>query len=180
MVYQYYPDPQSDAVPWPTDYDDQDHKRTKRSPLLAASIAGVVTVVVLAVGIVLGLQLSRPTQQQPLPGSPSLSAVATATAAITPTQSEPTEQRRPQDTARLDRSTYASLSAREFALMAKNPDSWIGRKIIVYGVVTQFDAATGPTTFRADTGPAPVDSRSDYDQNTLVTAHDSSMVASIV
>jgi cytoskeletal protein RodZ len=180
MVYPHYPDPHQDAVPWPTGYDDQDHLRPKRSPLLVGSIAGVVTVLVLAVGILLGLQFSRSPQQQPLPSSPSPSAGASANGGVTPTQSEPTEQRRPEDTARLDRSTYASLGAREFALMAKDPDSWIGRKVVVYGVVTQFDAATGPTTFRAATGPAPVDSRSDYDQNTLVTAHDAGMVANIV
>jgi hypothetical protein len=180
MVYPHYPQQQPEVVPWPTDYDDQDHKRTKRSPVLAASIAGVITVLALAVGILLGLQLSRPTPQQALPSSPSPSAVASATGALPSIQAEPTEQRPPQDTFRLDRSTYASISPREFALMAKNPDSWTDRKVVIYGVVTQFDAATGPTTFRADTGPAPMTSRSDYNQNTLVTAQDAGMVANIV
>src|ERR1043165_5330119 len=119
MVYPHYPDPHQDAVPWPSGYDDQDHLRPKRSPLLVGSIAGVVTVLVLAGGALLGLQSSRSPQQQPLTSSPSPSAGASANGGMTPTQSEPTEQRRPEDTARLDRSTYASLSAREFALMAK-------------------------------------------------------------
>jgi len=180
MVYPHYSDHQPDAVPWPTDYDDQDHKRTKRSPVLAASIAGVITVLVLAVGILLGLQFSRSTQQQPLPSSPSPSAVASATGAVPTVQPEPTQQQRPRDTTRLDCSTYASISAREFALLAKNPDAWAGKKVVVYGVITQFDAATGPTTFRADIGSAPETSRYDYDQNTLVTAHDANMVANIV
>jgi hypothetical protein len=64
--------------------------------------------------------------------------------------------------------------------MAKNPDSWTDRKIIVYGVVTQFDSATGTTAFRADTGPVPVTDPYDFDQNTFVTAHDSRMVSNIV
>jgi hypothetical protein len=64
--------------------------------------------------------------------------------------------------------------------MVKNPDSWAGRKIVVYGVITQFDAATGTTAFRADTGPAPVTDPYDYHQNTFITAHDSGMVANIV
>jgi hypothetical protein len=64
--------------------------------------------------------------------------------------------------------------------MAKDPDNWVGRRIIVYGVVTQFDAATGPSTFRADTGPTPEENPYDFDQNTFVTAHDSQMVSDIV
>lgn len=64
--------------------------------------------------------------------------------------------------------------------MAKDPDAWAGRKIVVYGVITQFDSATGATLFRADTGPAPMTDVYDYDQNTLVTARDADMVANFV
>jgi hypothetical protein len=34
-------------------------------------------------------------------------------------------------------------------LIAKDPDAHIGERYIVYGVVTQFDAATGPEEFLA-------------------------------
>jgi hypothetical protein len=64
--------------------------------------------------------------------------------------------------------------------MVKNPDSWAGRKIVVYGVVTQFDSATGSTAFRADTGPSPMTDPYDYDHNTFITAHASGMVADVV
>jgi hypothetical protein len=185
MAFPQYPEYQPPAVPWPTDYDDQDPKRGKRSPVLAASIAGLVAVLVLAVGILLGLQLRGFDPGQPLPSSPSPSFAASPPSSAPPTtEPEPAaidaERKRALEAARLDRSTYESVSAREFALMVKNPDSWAGRKIVVYGVITQFDAATGTTAFRADTGPGPAVNPYDYDQNTFITAHDAGMVADFV
>ena len=185
MAFPQYPEYQPPAVPWPTDYDDQDPKHGKRSPVLAASITGLVAVLVLAVGILLGLQLRGSDRAQPLPSSPSPSFAASPPTSTSPTtQHEPAAieaaRKRALEAARLDRSTYESVSAREFALMAKNPDAWAGRKIVVYGVITQFDAATGTTAFRADIGPAPMADPYDYDQNTLITAHDAGMVADIV
>ena len=185
MVFPHYPDHEPPAVPWPAGYDDQDHGHAKRSPVLAASIAGFVAVLVLAVGVLLGLQLSGSDQEGPLAPtqSPSVAASAPRTAAPT-TASEPAareaERKRVEGAARLDRSTYQSVSPREFALMAKNPDSWAGRKIVVHGVITQFDAATGASAFRADTGPTPTTDRYDYDQNTLITAHDAGIAANFV
>ncbi|OBF28908.1 hypothetical protein A5724_26175 [Mycobacterium sp. ACS1612] len=183
MVYPQYPDNQPEIVPWPSDYDDPDINRGKRSPVLAASVAGVVAVLVLAVGVVLGLQLSRPDPLPPvLPSaapSPNASGPSAATTVREPA-SRQAERNRAREAERLDRSTYTPLTAREFAMMAKNPDSWAGRKIVVYGVITQFDAATGATAFRADTGPSPTTDPYDYDQNTLITAHDARMVANFV
>jgi hypothetical protein len=54
-----------------------------------------------------------------------------------PTQTPPSVS--PGD---LDPSTYQSLSPRDYALLVKDPDSSKGAKIIVYGSVTQFDAAS--------------------------------------
>ncbi|MEU0520602.1 DUF4190 domain-containing protein [Streptosporangium sp. NPDC006007] len=48
---------------------------------------------------------------------------------------------------------YRQVSARGFAKLAKDPDAYIGKHFIVYGEVTQFDAATGSEGFLADTGP---------------------------
>jgi hypothetical protein len=45
---------------------------------------------------------------------------------------------------------YKKLTKREWAKIAKSPDSHVGETITVYGVVTQFDAATGQDGFRAD------------------------------
>ncbi|KXF51351.1 hypothetical protein AXA44_01265 [Rhodococcus sp. SC4] len=73
------------------------------------------------------------------------------------------------EAAKWDRTTYETLSDRDFALVMKNPDANKGRKLVVYGHVTQFDSVTGPDRFRADTMAAPQDYSFQYDNNTVVT-----------
>ena len=69
--------------------------------------------------------------------------------------------------AKMDRGTYEQIGDRDFALLAKAPDAHRGRKLVIYGVVTQFDSATGKTTFRVETGANPGDYY-DYDVNSMV------------
>ncbi|OQZ89347.1 hypothetical protein BST11_17965 [Mycobacterium alsense] len=76
----------------------------------------------------------------------------------------------------MDAATYQAISPRDYALLVKDPESNKGRKIIVYGVVTQFDAATGNAEFRANTGAQP----DDYLQNTMIDAQDPSILANVV
>jgi hypothetical protein len=45
---------------------------------------------------------------------------------------------------------FSSISEREWALIAKDPQGNIGKAIIIFGYITQFDAATGLNQFRAD------------------------------
>lgn len=184
MVYSHsYYDHQQPTVPWPDGYDDSNPKRDRRNPVVAASLSGGIAVLVLAVGVLVGLQLkgSDPDETAATSAVPSVIASAPNAPALTvPREPVGRSSRPPADPARLDRSTYDSLTAREFALMAKDPDAWTGRKVVVYGVITQFDSATGAASFRADTGPAPVMDVYDFDQNTLVTAHDADMVANFV
>lgn len=182
MAYPFY-DHQQPAVPWPGGYDDSNTKRDRRNPVVTASLSGGIAVLVLAVGVLLGLQLKGSDPDETASSAPAPPVVASAPNAPAPTvPHEPAGRTgRPQiDPTRLDRSTYEALTAREFALMAKDPDAWAGRKVVVYGVITQFDSATGATSFRADTGPAPVTDVYDYDQNTFVTARDADMVADFV
>jgi hypothetical protein len=61
-------------------------------------------------------------------------------------------------------------------MLVKDPDSHKGLKVIIYAVVTQFDAATGKSAFRAATG---ADS-GDYEQNTIIEAHDPKILANVV
>ena len=65
-----------------------------------------------------------------------------------------------------------AISARDWALIAKDPDSHAGERVVVYGQVKQFDAATGTSAFRAN-----VDGvvhkvsygYADYETNTFLT-----------
>ncbi|MCP2161010.1 Protein of unknown function (DUF2510) [Williamsia serinedens] len=56
-----------------------------------------------------------------------------------------------------DKSQYKELTDREWQLIAKNPDAHIGEKVVVYGKVTQFDAATGKDQLRASVDGQPQD-----------------------
>ncbi|MFG1948277.1 hypothetical protein [Nonomuraea sp. NPDC048826] len=67
---------------------------------------------------------------------------------------------------------YKVLSPRGFAKLVKNPDVFKGEKFIIYGEVTQFDAATGNDIFRANSGGKkmqPEYGLTSYDQNSLFT-----------
>jgi hypothetical protein len=47
-------------------------------------------------------------------------------------------------------SSYATISARTWALIVKDPDKYFGRGYKLWACITQFDAATGADVFRAD------------------------------
>jgi hypothetical protein len=48
----------------------------------------------------------------------------------------------------------APLTAQQYALLYKDPDTYKGQQYVLYGEVTQFDSATGPAAFLANVGPA--------------------------
>ena len=63
---------------------------------------------------------------------------------------------------------YRKLSSRDWQVIAKNPDAHIGERVIVHGWVTQFDAATGTTAFRASVDGVRQKQAYDYDTNTML------------
>jgi cell division septation protein DedD len=64
--------------------------------------------------------------------------------------------------------TYVKLTAREWKRVAKNPDAYQGRTYVVHGVVTQFDAATGPQTFRASVDGVRHSGAYEYETNVVI------------
>lgn len=65
---------------------------------------------------------------------------------------------------------YKKLTARSWALIAKDPNAHASEAITVYGVVTQFDSATGTDTFRADVDGVKHSAYYDYPTNTILTS----------
>lgn len=63
-----------------------------------------------------------------------------------PSEDPTTEKPDPEPT------VYKTLTARKWKKIAKDPDAYLGETYVVYGQVTQFDAATGTDTFLADIG----------------------------
>jgi hypothetical protein len=62
---------------------------------------------------------------------------------------QPEEDAPAPEPAGFDKDDYEDLDAREFAKVARDPDGHIGRQLLVFGEVVQFDSFTGTDAFRA-------------------------------
>jgi len=70
------------------------------------------------------------------------------------------------------------ISAREWKMIAKNPEAFDDRSILLHGEVTQFDSGTGMNTFRANVGAARHDSSErypTYPTNAILTGDERSL-----
>lgn len=64
------------------------------------------------------------------------------------------------------------LSARELSLVVKRPDDHVGDVMVVYGNITQFDAATGTCIFRANIAHTNMADTWDYEHNSMFAGGD--------
>jgi hypothetical protein len=177
----------SAAVPWPDDDELHSSKPWYSKPgaiaLVAVSLVALMASIAAIVFAVNLVQVTRTANQSTAPRIPiAPTGSASASRPQTPPQdtAKDKERQRAEQAARLDPSTYSPLAPRDFALMVKDPDAWKGHKVILYGVVTQFDAATGPASFRAGTAATPQADPYDYEQNTYITARDPAILANVV
>lgn len=63
------------------------------------------------------------------------------------------------------------ITSRELAQIVKKPAAHVDENVIIYARITQFDAATGTCSFRADVAHAHV-GKYDYDHNSMFHAGD--------
>ncbi|MFJ5694783.1 hypothetical protein ACIP9X_13125 [Arthrobacter sp. NPDC093125] len=63
-------------------------------------------------------------------------------------------------------------SPRDLSLVAKNPDAYLGQTMVVYANITQFDAATGKCTFRANIAHTVMAQSYEYEHNSIFTGGD--------
>ena len=99
--------------------------------------------------------------------TPAPTAAPTATPVITPEPTaEPTPEPTPEPTleptpeptpAPTPAISYTKLTSRAFALLVKNPDRYTGKGYYLWGCISQFDAATGDDSFRAQTSYARIE-----------------------
>jgi hypothetical protein len=81
--------------------------------------------------------------------APSPPPVAQPTATGTPSTPQPLEPPGSSPSVRIPK-TFATLNKRDWAKVVKDPDKYVGKGYHLWGCITQFDAATGPDSFRAD------------------------------
>lgn len=108
-----------------------------------AVVGGVAALVVLA-----AIGSASGGDKPPTPSdAPAAFVGATPTTRISQ-QSTPTPTATPEPT--VAPITYAKLTSRSWALVVKSPDKYLGRGYYIWGCISQFDAATGDDTFRAE------------------------------
>jgi hypothetical protein len=128
------------------------------------SIPVALSGVALQKGIEAGKEGAAPSS---VSAPPAASSTPKTPATKAPATKAPATQAPP---AAPDLSAYAPISDHDFALIVKDPDASKGKKVVVFGVVTQFDAASGPCDFLADTAATQQSDSFSYTQNTWVHA----------
>ncbi|MFY1689078.1 hypothetical protein [Plantactinospora sp. WMMB782] len=151
-------------------------RKRKPWPWIVGGLAGIVLLCCGGLGVIGALSddPTTSTTNTSAAGTTSTTAPApdTTSPAAMPTTASPipnktTASPKPKPAPKV---TYKPLTERQWKLVVKDPDKYIGKTYIVYGVVTQFDAATGTDTFRADVGHKNMQYDFEYDTNTLLTA----------
>jgi|GEM_PF-2397792 len=117
---------------------DRDSKRPKRYSRKAIIISVGITVMVM-VGLIIIMAIIGKNE---LPNDGATSG-GTSDSPATDTITQPSL---PPCT------SYQAIDAQTWLEVVKDPDSYKGKCYTVYGEVTQFDAATGTSDFRADVG----------------------------
>lgn len=109
-----------------------------------------------------------------------LGGVAIVAAVSPSTQRSPQSGKHQPSANNLDPTQYQPISQRDYALLLKDPEAAKGKRLILYGVVTQFDPATGTSDFRADTGAQHADRSNAYEVNTYIHAPDPAILKNVV
>ncbi len=94
------------------------------------------------------------------------------TGTATTDSSSASETPEPSSAPAYSSSDFKPVTGRTWKLIVKNPDGRQGETIQIYGVITQFDAATGTEEFRADAGPSRKSDPYDYTENALFSGTD--------
>jgi hypothetical protein len=166
------PMPEGGYASWPSLAQQEkahfaDRKRKSRTKLIIGIVVAVIALC-LCGGIVNAVNSDDAGKEaiQPLAGvtaSTTKPAPVKTTEAAKPTPAKPKAK------------VYSKISERQWKRIAKNPDAYAGKSYTVYGVVTQFDSATGDSAMRADVAASNKAETYDYDSNTILS---SSLLAS--
>ncbi|WP_261773642.1 hypothetical protein [Rhodococcoides corynebacterioides] len=134
-----------------------DKQQWSRSVLL---VCGAVV----AVMVLIGLVVSFFSPSSPDDSAGAAASDSSAAAAV--------------DQSRLDRSSYANLDDRSLSMVLRDPEAEKGRRVVLYGEVTQFDTITGPELFMAQVAGAPSDAG--YTNSILVRLRDAAVARDVV
>jgi hypothetical protein len=152
-----------------------------RKPLwITLGILGAVVLALCCGGMVFAIfatdkqpeSAPRPLVGTSAPSPASSDTTSPPAAASTPTTTPPLKPSGPEAA---PGASYTPLSPRQWAALVKNPDAHAGERIVVYGVVTQFDGQTGTDAFRADVGAQNMQEAYQYETNTIMSGDEESL-----
>ncbi|MBQ0905534.1 hypothetical protein [Micromonospora sp. U21] len=160
--------------------------REKRSHVRAWAVGGIALAIALCCGgAVIGTvagdepEATAGASSSPAISPTSVSPTTTAPTTAAPTSAAPTSASpSPTKTAPPPKPkppSYKTLTERQWKLIAKDPDGYLGKTYVVYGRVTQFDAATGVDSFRADVAHRRMADEYDYETNTIFNGSQSDL-----
>ncbi|KXF84340.1 hypothetical protein D092_20675 [Rhodococcus ruber Chol-4] len=183
--------PKFSTPPPPPRRPQPTEKQAKNSKLIMAGLA-VLGVVGLVVAVAVGGANSDEDGSTTVAAPSTTSARATATSTTrSAAQIQASEQAAAAaasraaaaaaaEAERKNPAAYEQLNTRDFALIARDSAAAQGRKIVLYGYVSQFDSATGTNQFRASVDSQPLGSWYEYDHNVVIKASDRGLVANVV
>jgi hypothetical protein len=115
-----------------------------------------------------------PATPNPSPTKAAVPAAPTPTA--TKAAVKPTPAPAPKPKPKPKPPVAKTLGARTWQKIVKDPDSYSGKRYIVYGEIRQFDAATGTDTFLADVAHRNTTSYGFFDgENTMLTGDEAKL-----
>ena len=139
----------------------------------ALSVTGLVLgAVALVVSVVMTIGLAAFTSNQPQ-AAPTRSPIPTESAETEDSvpSAEPSPVPAPvRETP--DLASFTEIDDRNWALIAKDPDSHVGTSIILYGNIMQFDSATGNCAMLVSTAGTQKEYSYEYEQNTMAVSGD--------
>jgi hypothetical protein len=157
MTIYDYPHPPLPPAPAPK----------KRLGILIAALVGLA---VLAAGVFAQQHITS------APPPPAEHKTTSVTASPAAESGMPTPYSQPD----YNRADYQPISDHALALLLKDPDANKGYRLILHGVVTQADAATGTQSFRASVAGDTHGYAWQYDTNALIMAAAPSIIADVV
>lgn len=145
-------------------------KQTKGLGITAIVLGGIAAIV----SVIMTISFSAFTANLPQ-STPDPNPVATESADAVEPEPEPTTESTPEPPpapVTPDLATFTETDDRNWALIAKDPDSHAGTNLILYGSIMQFDSATGRCAMIIKTAATQKDVSYDYEQNVLGVSGD--------
>lgn len=139
---------------------------------LALGAIALITSIAMTAGVV---NLASGARPRPLPSAPpavSETPSATPTPEQTEDETEPEETEAPPASTTPDLNLFYPTDDRSWALVAKDPDSYAGTNVILYGNIMQFDSATGRCAMLVSTAATQQEYSFDYSQNVMAVSGD--------